>query len=159
VIKKLLLSLGSNLGDRDNYLREAIKLLSAEFGSPVMQSEIFETDPVGVEGHPAYLNQVLVFDCSISIRQAFTVCINIETALGRRGKGELLPRSIDIDLCSFGDEIVSDPDLVVPHPSMHLRRFVLEPLVSIWPDWFHPLLAKSASDILQELLNSNPETP
>ena len=152
MIKKLLLSLGSNLGDRDHYLREAIKLLTAEFGAPVLQSGVFETDPVGVEGHPAYLNQVLVFDCSISIRQAFSVCINIETALGRRGKGELLPRSIDIDLCSYGDEIVSDPDLVVPHPSMHLRRFVLEPLVAIWPEWQHPLLEKSASKLLQELL-------
>jgi 2-amino-4-hydroxy-6-hydroxymethyldihydropteridine diphosphokinase len=158
VIKKLLLSLGSNQGDRDYYLSEANKRLSSEFGNPVLQSGIFETNPVGVEGHPVYLNQVLVYDCRISIRQAFTVCRGIETALGRRGKGELLPRSIDIDLCSFGDEIVSDPDLIVPHPSMHLRRFVLEPLVSIWPDWFHPLLGKTASAMLQELLEGDQVT-
>lgn len=153
--KKLVLSLGSNQGDRDFHLREAQRLLSKAFGLPILKSEIIETEPEGVPDHPPYLNQVLVYDCNCTLRQAFTICQDTEKILGRTDKGKLRPRTIDIDVCSFGDEIVSEPDLVVPHPSLAFRRFVLEPLVSIWPGWVHPVLGNPATELLENCLRSS----
>jgi 2-amino-4-hydroxy-6-hydroxymethyldihydropteridine diphosphokinase len=150
-VKLLIIGLGSNLGLRMKNLNEAAKRLSVAFGTPVLQSSIYETDPVGVENHPVYLNQVLVFCIQITARDAFQTCLEIEKQMGRTGKGHLLPRLIDIDLLAFGNDIVNERDLVVPHPSLERREFVLAPLAEILPDWEHPVLLRKASELLAEL--------
>lgn len=150
--KLLLLSLGSNLGNRADFLAEAEKKLSQVLGPAKLRSDIYETLPQGVSGHPLYLNQVLAFECTMPAENLLATCQTIEAALGRTGKNELLPRTIDIDLLGYGNEILQTPDLTLPHPSMHLRSFVLTPLAEILPDWMHPVLGQSASELLSGLM-------
>ena len=149
--KLLLISLGSNLGDRKNNILSAGNQLSISFGRPVRESALYETAPFGVETHPPYLNQVQVFESNLPVREIFQGCCDIEKELGRTGKGMLLPRTIDIDILAYGHETISEPDLVIPHPSMHLRNFVLEPLASVLPEWQHPLNGLTAREMLEKI--------
>ena len=152
----LLLSLGSNLGDRLSHLQFALDRLEAEFGRAHQKSAVVETEPFGVEGHPPYLNQVLAFSTSKAPLPVLEICQNIEKERGRSRKGQLLPRSLDIDILALGNLILNLPELILPHPSLHIRSFVLEPLCSILPGWEHPLLEKSASSLLAGLQNDSP---
>lgn len=156
--RPVLISLGSNLGDRFQFLQQAQTLLSRCLGSPFAVSTIRETPAFGVENHPPYLNQVLGFETALPARQIFEYCIQVEDQLGRDGKGQLLPRTIDIDLLACGDEIFRHPDLQIPHPSLHLRKFVLEPLEEIMPGWEHPLLGLSAHYLLRKLSSGSDKT-
>jgi 2-amino-4-hydroxy-6-hydroxymethyldihydropteridine diphosphokinase len=128
--------LGSNLGDPQEQIRWALELLAAEDGVQVVAvSTLRETDPVGYEDQPRFLNGAAELRTSLSARELLDRLLGIERRLGRvRGEGPRFgPRTIDLDLLLHGDEVVVEPGLVVPHPRLHERRFALEPLAELDP--------------------------
>jgi 2-amino-4-hydroxy-6-hydroxymethyldihydropteridine diphosphokinase len=128
--------LGSNLGDPQEQIRRALELMAAEEGVEVVAvSALRETDPVGYEDQPRFLNGAAELRTSLSARELLGRLLGIERRLGRvRGEGPRFgPRTIDLDLLLHGDEVVAEPGLVVPHPRLHERRFALEPLAELDP--------------------------
>jgi 2-amino-4-hydroxy-6-hydroxymethyldihydropteridine diphosphokinase len=128
--------LGSNLGDPQEQIRRALELMAAEEGVEVVAvSALRETDPVGYEDQPRFLNGAAELRTSLSARELLGRLLGIERRLGRvRGEGPRFgPRMIDLDLLLHGDEVVAEPGLVVPHPRLHERRFALEPLAELDP--------------------------
>lgn len=122
------LSLGSNLGDRLEHLRAAVRLLAAEPGVEVVRSSrVYETEPVGPP-QPAYLNAVIEVRAAVGARELLGACRRVEDALGRVRAERWGPRTIDVDILTFGEQTVDEPDLTIPHPRMHERGFVLVPL-------------------------------
>jgi 2-amino-4-hydroxy-6-hydroxymethyldihydropteridine diphosphokinase len=148
------LSLGSNVGDREKNLREAIARLG-EFGRVRQVSSIYETEPVEFQEQAWFLNCVAELETSLSAVELLDGVLCIEKAMGRERVVKKGPRNIDIDILLFGDEVIQSRALTVPHPAMHERRFVLEPLVEIAEGVKHPRLGKSA----RELLAGLPEGP
>jgi 2-amino-4-hydroxy-6-hydroxymethyldihydropteridine diphosphokinase len=128
--------LGANLGDREATIRRAVELLGAEEGIEVIAvSELRETDPVGVLDQPRFLNGAAALETSLPPRGLLDALLRVEQTLGRaRGGVRFGPRTIDLDLLVYGDEIVDEPGLHVPHPRLHERRFALEPLADISPE-------------------------
>jgi len=131
-VTRAFLSLGSNLGYRLRYLRAATGALGR---GPRMEvrgiSRVYETDPVEVEEEqPDYLNCVVEVGCSLSALELLRYCQGVEAALGRAGKGDRLPRTVDVDVLLFGDEAIDELDLVVPHPGV-LRAFNLRGLADL----------------------------
>jgi 2-amino-4-hydroxy-6-hydroxymethyldihydropteridine diphosphokinase len=151
VNRLLLLSLGSNLENRLENLKFAQNRLLEEFGNLHAVSPILETAAFGVEDHPPYLNQVLGFHCPLSGQEVLNITRKIEKERGRTDKGLLLPRTLDIDILALCEMQVNDPDLIIPHPALQDRLFVLEPLFSIYPDWIHPVFGLSTSSLLEKL--------
>ena len=122
------LALGANLGDRLEQLREAVRLLAATDGVGVVRSSrVFETEPVGPP-QPAYLNAVIEVRTTLDPRQLLEAAQAVEKALGRVRAGRWGPRTIDVDILTFDNRRVDEPDLKIPHPRMHERGFVLVPL-------------------------------
>lgn len=127
--------LGANIGDRERTLREAVDALGAEEGIEVAAvSTLRETDPVGVGEQPRFLNGVAALETSLGARELLDRLLAVEQRFGRvRVPGEHGPRTLDLDLLLYGDETIDEPGLAVPHPRMHERRFVLEPLAELAP--------------------------
>lgn len=144
------LSLGSNLGDREANLRAAITRIRT-LGDVTAVSSLYETEPVDFLDQPWFLNCVILLETGLSPRPLLDRLLAVERDMGRQRLQPKGPRLIDIDVLLYGDEIISEPSLTVPHPGMHERRFVLEPLVEIAPDVRHPLFQKSAADLLATL--------
>jgi 2-amino-4-hydroxy-6-hydroxymethyldihydropteridine diphosphokinase len=131
--RRAFLGLGSNLGDRWTHLREAVAALAPE--EVVAVSPVYETDPVGgPAGQPPYLNLVVELATERSPRALLEVARRLEEAGGRVRAERHGPRTLDVDVLLVGDLVVSEPDLVVPHPRMHERRFVLAPLADLAPE-------------------------
>jgi 2-amino-4-hydroxy-6-hydroxymethyldihydropteridine diphosphokinase len=150
VAELVYLSLGSNIGDRPANLRSAIDRL-AEAGTVQAVSAFYETEPVDVRDQPWFLNCVVAVETGIPPRELLNLALAIERAMGRHRTREKGPRTIDIDILLCGNSVVAQPGLHIPHPAMHQRRFVLEPLAEIAPQAFHPVLKKTARDLLAEL--------
>jgi len=144
------LSLGSNLGDREHSLRDAISRLET-VGLVVAVSSFYETEPVESAGQAWFLNCALTLETALTPGQLMGALLNLEQQMGRRRTQKKGPRTIDMDILLFGDAVVDSPKLTVPHPAMHLRRFVLEPLVEIAPEAWHPVLKKTARELLASL--------
>ena len=127
--------LGANLGDREETLLAAVDALASEDGIDVVAVSTFrDTEPVGVGDQPRFLNGVVALDTTLGARELLERLLAIEQRFGRvRVAGEHGPRTIDLDLLLFGDERMEEPGLLVPHPRLHERRFVLEPLVELDP--------------------------
>lgn len=143
--------IGSNLGDRETNLRRAIELLSAEDGIEVVAvSEIRETEPVGPVEQGPFLNGAVQLETSLSARELLERLLSVENRLGRVRAERWGPRTIDLDLLIYGDEKIDEPGLTVPHPRLHERRFVLEPLADLDPGLEIPGQG-SASALLAEL--------
>jgi 2-amino-4-hydroxy-6-hydroxymethyldihydropteridine diphosphokinase len=144
----LLLSLGSNVGDREFYLNAAVEDLSLELGPVIKSSAITETMPEGVDSHPAYLNWILVFRTSFEATEIHAITRKIEDRYGRTDKGLLQPRTLDIDILAIGNQLYNSETLTIPHKSLHLRKFILEPLKDFFPEWRHPTLNMVAEEML-----------
>ena len=146
------ISLGSNLGEREQNIRAAIDKLCAH-GEVSKISSLYETAPMEVIAQPMFVNAVVELETRQSPHQLLQSLLAVEKSLGRDrlGSPPKGPRLIDLDIVLYGREVVRDDVLTIPHPAMHLRRFVLEPLVEIAPDAFHPVFMRPASELLAEL--------
>lgn len=149
------LSLGSNVGDREAHLRDALARLGAD-GRVVAVSSFYETEPVEYTRQPWFLNCALALETSQTPRQLMTAILRIEGEMGRRRVQKKGPRLIDIDILVFVSTeaevtIMDSEELTIPHPAMHQRRFVLEPLAEIAPELLHPIFKKTISELRDAL--------
>jgi 2-amino-4-hydroxy-6-hydroxymethyldihydropteridine diphosphokinase len=143
--------LGGNLGDREGYLRSAIAALHPSIDR-VRVSTFHDTAPVGVGAQPTFLNAAAVGDTSLSARALLDTLLRIERDLGRERPFPGAPRTLDLDLILYDEMIIDEaPSLVVPHPRFRERRFVLEPLSEIAPDWRDPVTGKTVEELLRSL--------
>jgi 2-amino-4-hydroxy-6-hydroxymethyldihydropteridine diphosphokinase len=144
------LSLGSNIGDREKHLRDAITRLNL-FGRVAKVSLFYETEPVEVTDQAWFLNCAVILETTQTPKQLLTALLGIEQEMGRRRTRPKGPRVIDIDILLFGDRIVNSQELTIPHPAMQKRRFVLEPLAEIASQIRHPVFDETARELLEEL--------
>lgn len=144
------LSAGSNSGDRSAYLQQAVKEIEQKIGRITGLSHVYETQSWGYEGQN-YLNMVVKVETALSPHKIIDSIHAIELAMGRvRIAGQYADRTIDLDILFYNDEIVSDGHLVIPHPRLHERLFVLEPMMDIDPDFMHPVLNKNIRQLKEE---------
>jgi 2-amino-4-hydroxy-6-hydroxymethyldihydropteridine diphosphokinase len=144
------LSLGSNVGDRQGHLRDAVAKLQA-IGRVASVSSFYETEPVDFTEQAWFLNCAVSLKTTNTPEQLMAAILQIEQEMGRQRIQPKGPRIIDIDLLLIGDQIIDSPALTVPHPAMHQRRFVLEPLAEIAPAVRHPVLKKTILELLHAL--------
>jgi 2-amino-4-hydroxy-6-hydroxymethyldihydropteridine diphosphokinase len=152
-MKTIYLSLGSNIGDREQMLADARQRM-AEAGIEILRaSSIYETEPMDLKDQRVFLNQVVEAQTQLFPLQLLGRLQKIELALGRKRVVAKGPRTIDIDILLFGNFVIHSQRLEVPHPRMHKRRFVLEPLAEIAPDLRHPGLRQTVRDLLGGVLD------
>jgi len=147
------LALGSNIGDRKNFLLRARSLLLKTPGVRItISSPLYQTDPVGgPPGQKSYLNAVLRLETGLPPHELLEKCQEIEDRLGRDRPERWSPRTIDLDLLLYDDLVSRDAHLELPHPRMHQRAFVLVPLADVAPDLVHPRLERTIRDLLEML--------
>lgn len=146
------LSLGSNVGDSYANLRQAVQLLQEQEGTQITRvSSIYETDPVGVTDQPAFLNIAVEAETAKSAKELLAACLAIEERLGRKRDRRWGPRIIDLDILLYNADTMKSDALILPHPRMHERSFVLAPLLEINPILHHPILEKPLSVIHEDL--------
>ncbi len=148
---KVFLGLGSNQGERKYYLREALKAI-ASLGDDMVVSHVYRTKPYGFTDQADFLNMVARIETTIDPQTLLEKLLAIESRLGRVRTQRWGPRTIDIDLLFYDQEIIELPHLTIPHPDLHHRDFVLRPLMDIDPDWYHPRLGKTVKQLWEELL-------
>jgi len=144
------LSLGSNVGDREDHLRDALTRLQAQ-GRIVSVSSFYETEPVEFTDQVWFLNCAVALEATKTPESLMEALLYVEQRMGRQRIQRKGPRTIDIDILLFGDKIVESAKLTIPHPAMHERRFVLEPLAEIAPEALHPALKKTIRELLDAL--------
>jgi 2-amino-4-hydroxy-6-hydroxymethyldihydropteridine diphosphokinase len=149
------LCLGSNLGEKKKQITGALALLGERAGSISAFSDFFETASWGYQSSNPYLNAAVQLETLLSPLELLTVTEQIERELGRTAKSKdrnYADRTIDIDILMYGELILQSPDLILPHPFMHQRLFVLQPLAGIAPNLLHPVLNKTIAELYQNLL-------
>lgn len=147
------LLLGSNMGDRMSQLSAARKALDKGACRIVQASSVYESTPWGLHDQPDFLNQVLKIETTLTPAQLLSRTQRLEANAGPAKKEKWGPRFLDVDLLFYGDKIINETGLKIPHPALHLRDFTLIPLVELAPDLVHPVLKKT----LSELLRSSPD--
>jgi len=150
-VKTVYLSLGSNLGDREARLREAVARLDAAEVQVLRRSPVYETEPQDVKDRGWFLNAVIEAETELFPMQLLGRTQKIERELGRLRLKPGGPRTIDIDILLYGHAVVHTPQLEIPHPRMTSRRFVLEPLAQLAPELRHPVLGRTVSEMLAEI--------
>jgi 2-amino-4-hydroxy-6-hydroxymethyldihydropteridine diphosphokinase len=148
------LLLGSNLGDRQLFLQQAIQYIENEIAPVVKTSSVYETQSWGKTDAPDYLNQVILVQTNITPQVILKKILDIEIALGRRREEKWGSRTIDIDILFYGQATISEPGLQIPHPELHKRRFTMEPLSEIAPHFVHTNYKKSLLELKNELQDS-----
>jgi 2-amino-4-hydroxy-6-hydroxymethyldihydropteridine diphosphokinase len=148
VVKTVYLSLGANLGNREQSLRAAIERLGPAGITVRRVSSIFETEPLDLVGQPMFLNLVVEAETALMPLQLLSRALRIERELGRKRTVPKGPRTIDIDIILYGSSVIEAPELVVPHPRLAERRFVLEPLAELAPDLRHPVTRRTVREML-----------
>ena len=146
----LYLLTGGNMGDRDANLHAAASGIESSIGSIKAASAIYETAPWGYTDQAPFLNQVLLVSTPLSAVEVLEQVLSVEMALGRERLEKMGPRTIDIDILYYNDDIVEQPDLTIPHPHLQDRKFVLVPLAEIAPEFVHPILLKTNKQLLDE---------
>ena len=145
------IGIGSNLGDRRDFCARALGLLGMlPHSRLVAYSSAYETEPVGDVGGP-FLNLVARVDTELPVRRLLVILKETERGLGRDVERRSGPRTIDLDLLFYGDHVIHDGDLVVPHPRLHERRFVLTPLAELTRNFLHPVLGQTVSTLVDAL--------
>ena len=146
------IGLGSNLGDRKSNIDRAVKMLGKRSKIAVNRvSDILETPPLGSTDQPKYLNAVVEVRTGLTAHELLRMFAEIEAALGRIRHGKWWPRTIDLDLLLFGDEVINSPELTVPHSQVHLRSFVLKGLCQLNPNLVHPVMNESVCELAGRL--------
>jgi len=138
------------MGDSKKQLIKAISMIEKKIGKIIRQSGLYQTAAWGKTDQPDFLNQVIVADTKLTAAQTMETILSIETAMGRIRTEKNAPRIIDIDILFFNKEIIHQKDLSIPHPAIHLRRFVLVPLNELAPDFIHPVLKKTNHQLLMK---------
>ncbi len=148
---KVIAGLGSNLGDRFDALKRAMELIREEAGEITAASSVWETEPWGFDADEQFLNMVIVIRTSLEPARLIQLFRSIEGRLGRKksGGGKYESRIIDLDILFWDDRVISLPGLEVPHPKLHTRRFVLEPLQEVAPEAIHPVTGLTVAEMLQ----------
>lgn len=155
-IHTVYLALGSNLGDKKENIKKALEKINFRIGKIVSVSSLYQTTPEGFESDNDFINAACRVETKLSPLEVLENCQVIEREMGRKSKsinGNYSDRIIDIDLLMFDDEVLTYPHLVVPHPHMHQRMFVLAPLAEIAPDNIHPLLKRTINELKNNLNN------
>ncbi len=147
-VNLVILSLGSNLGDRVAHLERGLARLRAQVRLERISS-IYETQPVGVRDQPWFLNLVCLGPTSLKPH----ALLEVEAAASRVRGQRFGPRTLDVDILAYEDQVIGQPELEIPHPRMSERAFVLEPLAEIAPEWRHPVEGRSAAELRAELVD------
>lgn len=153
-MRRVYLGLGTNLGDKKKNIMQAIEELSLALGCIPKTSPIIETEAWGFSSPNSFINCVVEYSTSLNPHDLLAVTEFIERNMGRTNKSTdsgYCDRIIDIDILLYEDAVIATPALTIPHPLMHKRRFVLEPLLQIAPELVHPVLGKSMKELLDEL--------
>ena len=150
-MSSVFIGIGSNLGNREENCRKALRLISEKAGIVTRQSSIYETRPWGVENQPPFFNMAAEADTLADPRTLLSILKVIEKELGRTESPRWGPRTLDLDILFYDDLVIDTPELRIPHPLMHMRKFVLQPLSEIAPDKVHPILKKTVKELLSEL--------
>ncbi len=150
----VFLLLGSNLGDRHLFLKKAIEFIERDIAPVVKISSVYETQSWGKTDLPDYLNQVVMIQTMIPAQVILKKILNIEIVLGRRREEKWGSRTIDVDILFYGNEVIDENGLQVPHPQLQNRMFTLEPLAEIAPALIHPEIKKNILTLKTELKDS-----
>ena len=146
------IGIGSNIGRKIEHCEKAISLMGGlEKSSIRVQSPFYRTEPVGVQGQDYFVNGVVCLDTDLSAEDLLKHLLGIEAHMGRVRLKKWDARVIDLDILLFGSQVIQTPDLMVPHPLMHVRRFVLTPLLQVAPELIHPVLGKSIRELAEML--------
>ena len=149
-MRKIYLSIGSNKGNRYSFIKEALRLIRKDIGKVVLMSKIYETKSWGFHSDD-FLNICIMIKSELLPAELLNKLKNIEDRIGRiRNSTKILAREIDIDILFYSGKIVDYKDLIIPHPRLHLRNFVLYPLNDIASDFIHPILLKPINELLEE---------
>jgi 2-amino-4-hydroxy-6-hydroxymethyldihydropteridine diphosphokinase len=150
-----VLSLGSNVGDRLHHLKSAKQELEKHGCRMLQQSSVYETEPWGNKNQSSFYNEVIEIETMHAASQLMHLILGIEKSLGRIRTEKWQPRTIDIDILFFNNEIIHEEHLTIPHPHLHERNFVLKPLNEILPQFMHPFLKKNISELFSQLADTS----
>ena len=145
------ISIGSNLGDREENCKQALRLLHTNGILIKKQSRMYETEPWGIKDQPKFINMAIEVETDKEPEEFLAVLKNIENEIGRTETVKWGPRVIDLDILFYDDLILKTPALEIPHPLLHEREFVLKPLCEIAPDKKHPVTEKTVREMLEDL--------
>lgn len=153
-MNKAYLLIGGNMGDRLANLENAKKAIEKDLGNILYTSSVYETAAWGKEDQPAFLNQALLIETNLKAEDLMNTLLQIEKNMGRIRQEYLGPRTIDLDIIFFNDQIMNTENLTIPHPQMQKRNFVLTPLNEIAPDFIHPVFNRSIAQLLMDCEDS-----
>lgn len=150
-MNRAYIAFGSNLGNKTEIIDRAFIFIENNDMKITKKSEMYETEPYGYADQPNFINGAIEVHTHLNCREVLKRLLSIEAELGRVRQFKWGPRVIDLDIIFFNDEVYDEEDLIVPHPDMHNRNFVLKPLNDICPDYLHPILNKTVAELLNQL--------